>query len=165
MIAVFVAAITLGIRRVDIRGYFERQAEDLVEIVKVGVFVVFGSLLTLHELFGDGWSAVGIVLMTLLVAGPVAVFAALAGTNTDMTTRAFMSWFGPKGVGTMTFSLLVLGEQITAGLGIFNLAALVVFCSVIVHGLSDTPGVDWIARRSERPPRTPAAISGGARGP
>ncbi len=150
LIAVYVAAITLGIRRGDIRAYFERQAEDLVEIVKLGIFVVFGSLLTLHGLFSDGWAAVAIVAMALLVARPVAVFAALAGTRTDMATRAFMSWFGPKGVATMTFSLLVLGDEIRAGTRIFNIAALAVFCSIIAHGLTDTPGANWIAARAER---------------
>ena len=149
LIAVFVAAITLGIRRPDIRVYFERQALDLVEIVKLGIFVVFGSLLTLHGLFGDGWAALAIVVITLLVARPVAVFTALTGTATNTATKAFMSWFGPKGVATMTFSLLVLSDQISAGARIFNIAALVVFCSVIVHGLTDTPGAEWIARRSE----------------
>lgn len=149
LIAVYVAAITLGIRRPDIRAYFERQAEDIVEIVKLGIFVVFGSLLTLHGLFGDGWAAVGVVAITLLVARPVAVFTALAGTATGTATRAFMSWFGPKGVATMTFSLLILSERITAGSRIFNLAALAVFCSIIVHGLTDTPGVEWIARRAQ----------------
>ncbi len=151
LIAVYVAAITLGIRRPDIGTYFEKQAEDLVEIVKLGIFVVFGSLLTLHGLFGDGWAAVGIVALALLVARPVAVFAALLGTGTDAATRAFMAWFGPKGVATMTFSLLVLSQQIMSGARIFNIAALAVFCSIIAHGLSDKPGVDWIAQRSERP--------------
>jgi sodium/hydrogen antiporter len=157
LIAVFVAAIMLGLRRTDIRGYFERQAEDLVEIVKLGIFVVFGSLLTLHGLFGDGWAAVALAVIVLLVARPVAVFAALAGTSTDIAVRAFMAWFGPRGASTMTFSLLVVGEGIAAGKRIFNLAALVVFCSVIAHGLTDTPGVDWIARRSEQP-RSQTAI-------
>jgi NhaP-type Na+/H+ or K+/H+ antiporter len=150
LIAVYIAAITLGIRRPDIRNYFERQSADLVEIVKLGIFVVFGSLLTLDGLFADGWSAVGIVAITLLVARPVAVFVALAGTATDAATRGFMAWFGPKGVATMTFSLLVLSDRISAGNRIFNLAALVVFCSVIAHGVSDTWGAEWIARRSER---------------
>ncbi|MDQ6606009.1 MAG: hypothetical protein M3Z06_05595, partial [Actinomycetota bacterium] len=36
LIAVFVAAISLGIRRPDLRGYFERQAAGLVELVKLG---------------------------------------------------------------------------------------------------------------------------------
>jgi sodium/hydrogen antiporter len=148
LIAVYVAAIVLGIRRPDIRGHFERQAADLVEIVKLGIFVVFGSLLTLHGLFGSGWAAVGVVAITLLVARPVAVFAALAGTATDTATRAFMSWFGPKGVATMTFSLLVLSQRISAGSTIFNLAALTVFCSILAHGLTDTAGANWIAGES-----------------
>jgi NhaP-type Na+/H+ or K+/H+ antiporter len=149
LIAVYVGAITLGIRRADIRRYFEHQAEDLVEIVKLGIFVVFGSLLTLHGLFGDGWAAVGIAVITLVVARPVAVFAALAGTRVDTATKAFMSWFGPKGVATMTFSLLVLSDQIVSGTRIFNLAALVVFCSIIAHGVTDSGGAAWIARRAE----------------
>ena len=127
-------------------------AEGPVEIVKLGIFVVFGSLLTLHGLFYDGWAAVGIVVVTLLIARPVAVFSALAGTKTDTATKAFMAWFGPKGVATMTFSLLVLSDQISAGTRIFNLAALVVFCSIIAHGMSDTPGAEWLARRAERSP-------------
>lgn len=165
LIAVFVGAITLGIKRPDLRHYFERQAADLVEIVKLGIFVVFGSLLTLHGLFGDGWAAVAIVLITLFVARPLAVFAALAGTRLDVASKAFMSWFGPKGVATMTFSLLVLSENVTAGPRIYNLAALVVFCSIIVHGLTDYPGAEWIARRSEHPrPVKGAAVKVGATG-
>ena len=86
LIAVYVAAIVLGIRRPDIRSYFQQQAADLVEIVKIGVFVVFGSLLTLHGLFGDGWAAVGIVAIALLVARPLGVFTALLGTATDFVS-------------------------------------------------------------------------------
>jgi NhaP-type Na+/H+ or K+/H+ antiporter len=148
LIAVFVAAITLGLRRPDVRECFEDQAETVVEIVKLGVFVVFGSLLTGHGLLGDGWGAVGVVVVTLFVARPVAVFVALARTSTSTAAKAFMSWFGPKGVATMTFALLVLTDQITARVEIFNLAALVVFVSAVLHGVTDTPGVDWIAKRA-----------------
>ncbi|HEX3691569.1 MAG TPA: sodium:proton antiporter [Solirubrobacteraceae bacterium] len=150
LIAVYVGAIVLGIRRPDVRRYFERQAADLVELVKLGIFVVFGALLTFHGLFGSGWAGIGVVALTLLVARPVAVFAALAGTDTDTPTRAFMSWFGPKGVATMTFSLLVLSQRISAGATIFNLAALTVFCSILAHGATDTAGAEWLARRAER---------------
>jgi NhaP-type Na+/H+ or K+/H+ antiporter len=150
VIAVFVCAIVLGVRRPDIRHYFEARSDDIIEIVKLGVFVVFGSLLTLDGLFGDGWAAVAIVLVTLLVARTVAVWIALAGTGVDRAEKGFMAWFGPKGVATMTFSLLVLNERIPAGDRIFNLAALVVLCSVVVHGVSDTPGAEWIGRRAER---------------
>lgn len=148
-IAVFVCAIVLGILRADIRECFERRSEDIIEVVKLGIFVVFGSLLTFGGLFGDGWAAVGVVAFTLLVARPVAVFTALAGTRVDTATKAFMAWFGPKGVATMTFALLVLAEGIPEGERIFNIAALVVFCSIVLHGLTDTPGANWIARRAD----------------
>jgi NhaP-type Na+/H+ or K+/H+ antiporter len=62
-----------------------------------------------------------------------------------------MAWFGPKGVATMTFSLLILSREIPGNDRIFNLAALAVFTSILVHGLSDSPGVDWIARRGSAP--------------
>jgi len=149
LIAVFVCAIVFGIRRPDIACVFEDRAQDIVEIVKLGIFVVFGSLLTLDGLFGEGLAAVAIVLVTLLVARPVAVWIALAGTGSDRYATAFMGWFGPKGVATMTFALLVLGAGLHASGTLFNLAALVVVVSTVVHGLTDTPGVDWIARRSE----------------
>jgi NhaP-type Na+/H+ or K+/H+ antiporter len=150
LIAVYVAAITLGIQRPDIRAYFARRAEEIVEVVKLGIFVVFGSLLTLHGLFTDGWAAVGIVAITLLIARPVSIFIALAGTRIETATKAFMAWFGPKGVATMTFSLLILSGRIAGRERVFDIAALTVFCSIIAHGLTDTPGAEWLARRSER---------------
>ena len=149
-IAVFVCAIVLGIRRPDIRVCFEKRSEDIIELVKLGVFVVFGGLLTLDGLFAEGFAAVALVVFLLLVARPVAVFVSLAGTGIDTATKGFMSWFGPKGVATMTFSLLVLAEGLENGEKIFNLAALAVFVSIIVHGLTDTPGVSWITRRTQR---------------
>jgi NhaP-type Na+/H+ or K+/H+ antiporter len=149
LIAVFVCAITLGIRRPDIRESFESRSEDVIEIVKLGIFVVFGSLLTLHGLFQDGWAAVAIVAFTLVLARPVTVLVALVGTRTDLATRLFMGWFGPKGVATMTFSLLVLNEGIADGREIFNIAALAVFASILAHGLTDTPGANAIARHAE----------------
>jgi NhaP-type Na+/H+ or K+/H+ antiporter len=149
-IAVFVAAIVLGVRRPDLRLHFEQRADGIVEIVKLGIFVVFGSLLTLDALESNGWAALGVVAVTFLLARPLAVWIALAGTDTDRQTRLFMGWFGPKGVATMTFSLLVLDQHIAHGQQIFDLAALVVFCSIVVHGLTDTPGTNWIARHAER---------------
>src|SRR4051794_34748313 len=148
-IAVYVCAITLGIRRPDIRGYVEARADDIIEIVKLGIFLVFGSLLTLDGLFLDGWAAVAIAAITLLVARPAALAIALIGTGVSRAALAFMAWFGPKGVATMTFSLLVLGSGIPGAERIFDLAALVVLCSIVAHGLTDTPGSEWMARQAE----------------
>jgi len=159
-VAVFVCAMTLGIRRPDIRHSFEERADDVVEIVKLGVFVVFGSLLTLDGLTTDGFAALALVGVTLLLARPAAVLLALAGAGMPRAQVAFMAWFGPKGVATMAFSLLVLASTgVAAADRIFNLCAVVVLCSIVAHGLSDTPGVDWIARRSAREDGVPEEVA------
>jgi NhaP-type Na+/H+ or K+/H+ antiporter len=151
LIAVFVAAIALGIWRPDIRKCFEARSEDLIEVVKLAVFLVFGATIVLGALFGDGWAVVGIVAFTLLVARPVAVFVGLAGSGqVDTTEKAFMAWFGPKGVATMAFALLVLGSEVPEGERIANIAALAVLVSIIAHSLTDHPGAEWIARHNSR---------------
>ena len=101
------------------------------------IFTVFGSLLTIHGLFADGWAAVAVVIGTFLIARPAAIWIALAGTRLDWASKAFMSWFGPKGVATMTFSLLVLSRQVEAAPEIFDIAALAVLASILVHGAGE----------------------------
>ena len=150
LIACFVAAIVLGIRRPDIRACFEARSEDVIELVKLGIFVVFGALLTFDGLFGDGLAGIAIAAFTLLLARPVAVFVSLVRTDTDVGTRAFMGWFGPKGVATMAFSLLVLSQGIPEGGAIFDIASLAVLVSIIAHGVTDHAGANWIAERAER---------------
>ena len=147
-IAVFVAAIVAGVRRPDLRHAFGERSEELVEIVKLGIFAVFGSLLTVHGLFSSGWGGVAVVAGTFLLARPLAVWLSLAGTGLSRAAKAFMAWFGPKGVATMAFSLLVLSRGVEAGTKIFDIAALAVFFSIIAHGATETPGIEWIARRS-----------------
>ncbi len=157
-ISVFVCAIAFGIWRPDIRECFEVRAEDILEVVKLGVFLVFGAILTFDILFEDGWAAVAIAAFTLLVARPVALFTALAGSRqVDTAAKAFMAWFGPKGVATMTFALFVLGAAVPDAQRIAGIAALAVFISIIAHGLTDHPGAEWIARRAEREPEAARA--------
>jgi sodium/hydrogen antiporter len=151
LIAVFVAAIAFGIWRPDIAECFQSQSEDIVELVKLAVFLVFGAIVTLDGLSGDGWAAVGIVVVTLLVARPVAVFVALAGSRqVDTAEKAFIAWFGPKGVATMAFALFVLGSAAPEAERVFNIAADAVLVSIVAHGLTDHPASEWIARRAER---------------
>ena len=68
-----------------------------------------------------------------------------------------MSWFGPKGVATMTFALFVLGAAGPHAERITGIAALVVFVSIVAHGLTDHPGAEWMARRAERESEAAAA--------
>ena len=111
--ACYVCAITLGIRRPDIRGYFEQRAEDIVEIVKLGIFVVFGVAADLRRAvrrrLGGGRDRGRHAARRAAGRG---VHSRWPGTRPDTaTTRRSWPGSGPKGVATMTFSLLVLSER------------------------------------------------------
>ena len=96
-IAVFVAAIVVGNRRADLRRSFAEYGEEIVEVVKLGIFAVFGSLLTFDALFHDGWAALAVVAGTFLLARPVAIFAALAGTRVPLARQALHGLVRPQG--------------------------------------------------------------------
>ena len=152
LIATFVAAIALGIWRPDIRECFEERSEDLIEIVKLGVFLVFGATADLRPP----------VRRRLGRRGHRRVHAPGGAARLPCSPRspARARWTpreegvhgagsAPKGVATMTFALLVLGSGAAEGERIANIAALAVLASVIAHGLTDQPGSEWIGRRAE----------------
>jgi NhaP-type Na+/H+ or K+/H+ antiporter len=63
------------------------------------------------------------------------------------TYRAFIAWFGPKGVASMLFALFVLKSAVGERDLIFEVAAFVILASIVAHGLTDTVGARWIERR------------------
>ena len=137
--AVFVAAIAFGIWRPDIRDCFESRSEDVLEVVKLGVFLVFGAIFTLrHAVRGrlGGRGGRGVHAAGGAAGGRVRRAGRLAPASTR-PSKAFIAWFGPKGVATMTFALFVLGSSAPAAGRIVGIAALAVFVSIIAHGLTD----------------------------
>ena len=58
-----------------------------------------------------------------------------------------MAWFGPKGVASMLFALLVLSSTDPQRSLVFHIASLTVLASIAAHGLTDTVGANWLERR------------------
>ena len=151
LIAVFTGAIVLGAMREDIQETFAQRADDIVELVKLAIFVVFGATVTLSALFNWGWAAWAVLGVTFFIARPLGIGVALTGTDLTLKAKAFMAWFGPKGVATMSFSLYVLGH-LADSQEVVDIASLCVLFSIIAHGLTDVPGTNWIAKHG---PTTP----------
>jgi NhaP-type Na+/H+ or K+/H+ antiporter len=150
LIAVFVGSILFGIYRRDVNEAFEHMAKDIVELVKLAIFLFFGASLSLHILTGEGIGALMVVIIALVAARPLAILLSLIKTNLTLEEKLFMGWFGPKGIATIAFSLLVLANpNIEHREEIFHIAALAVVASIFAHGLSDSYGADWISKRKQ----------------
>jgi NhaP-type Na+/H+ or K+/H+ antiporter len=147
LIAAFVAGITLGVAEHQIPDNFIDFSENVTAIFQVVTFFVFGALIVATGFDSDIWPLLVFIPFALLVARPVAMMASLQGTGLPRPHKMFMAWFGPKGVASMLFALLVLDSVVGESELIFQVAAFVILVSILAHGLTDTVGASWIERR------------------
>ncbi len=150
LIAAFVAGITLGFFEHEITERFAIFSENVSTIFQVLTFFLFGAIIVATGFDGSVAALAAFILLALLVARPVAVMLSLAGTRLPRPQKAFIAWFGPKGVASMLFALLVLDEAVANGPLIFDVAAFMILASILAHGLTDTVGARWIERRMGR---------------
>ena len=148
-ITVYVAGIVMAGASEGDAAVFSRFSRDLGEVLKLGTFVIFGSLISFSLFMEDGARGLLFAAFVLFVARAAALLPALIGTRLDWPQRLFMSWFGPKGVACIAYSLLVLTMAVPEGEHIFHLTALVVFGSIIFHSASDTPLANWFGSRTK----------------
>lgn len=89
------------------------------------------------------WQVLVFALLSLTVVRMLPIYVALAGSGESNASKLFLGWFGPRGLASIVFAVIVLD----AGLPGAELMALVVACTVfislILHGLTANP----LARR------------------
>ena len=150
LIAAFVCGITLGVFEHEITERFIDFSENISAIFQVLTFFVFGAIIVATGYDGPIWALILFIPFALLIARTAAVMLSLAGTRLPGPQKAFIAWFGPKGVASMLFALLVLDRAVAHGSLVFDVAAFAILASILAHGLTDTVGARWIERRMER---------------
>ena len=148
LIAAFVCGIAMAASEREVPQGFVEFAENASTIFQVLTFFVFGALIVATGFDHSIPPLIAFVAFALLIARPVAVLLALLRTGLPRSERRFMAWFGPKGVASMLFALFVLKSGVDQGELIFDVAAIAIICSIVAHGLTDTVGARWLARRA-----------------
>jgi sodium/hydrogen antiporter len=150
LIAAFVAGIAMGAAEHEIPDAFVEFAENVSSISQVITFFIFGALIVATGYDGEIWRLAVFIVLALLLARPLAIFIAFVRSRLPGPQKAFIAWFGPKGVASMLFALFVLKSSVEQGELIFDVAAFTILCSIVAHGLTDTVGASWIERRMHR---------------
>lgn len=180
-IAAFVGGLTFGAVRHRATDHHEgggtggeaecedEEADMLDEagdVFSAVTFIVFGAVLLGPALGHLSWAVLGYAVLSLTVVRMVPVALSLIGTHPRGPTVAFVGWFGPRGLATIVFVILILeepGELPHEGL-LVTTAVITIALSVLAHGLSAAPLADRYAawfrrhpRREDQPaPGTPA---------
>jgi NhaP-type Na+/H+ or K+/H+ antiporter len=147
LIAAFVAGIALTVSRHEIPEAFAEFNESVSSIFQIAVFVIFGALVVTTGWDGSVARLIAFVGFALLVARPTAVMVSFIGVREPRSNKLFMAWFGPKGVASILFALLVLASSETQRSLIFDVASFTILTSILAHGLTDTVGASWLERR------------------
>ena len=153
-IAAFVAGMTF-------RLALGRDPEDLNELsdevgnVLSGItFLFFGAILLGPALGELSWELAVYALLSLTVVRMVPVAIAMLGSHARAPTLGFLGWFGPRGLASIVFAVIVIEESNLPHEDLIVLAIyLTVGLSVFAHGLSAAPLADRYARWYERHPR------------
>ncbi len=154
-VAAFVAGLAVGGLTQHTAGSgWGSYTEDTGQLLAALSFFVFGNLLVVAYAGQLTWRIAVCALLALVVARPLAVAVALLGSRLRLVTVAFIGWFGPRGLASVLFGLLVLEEQLPGGDELFGVITWTVLASIVLHGVTASFGARrygaWYAVNSQR---------------
>ena len=147
-IAAFVAGLAFGGVVKGACKFVYEFTESEGQLLAWIAFFLLGAALVPQAIMHLTWPMFALILLSLFVIRPLAIWISLSKTDAEPITKLFFGWFGPRGLATALFALLVL-EQIPHDLGedILNLAINAVWISALLHGMSAAPGAQWYGRK------------------
>ena len=147
----YIAAFTGGL----LFGYLAKEhthklvlaAEGTGETLALVTWMMFGIMVISPVLKFFTWEVVVYALLSLTVIRVVPIFLSLAGTGESVSRRLFLGWFGPRGLASIVFAIIVLDAEVPGA----ETMALVVICTVLMslvaHGVSANPLAKWLGRK------------------
>jgi NhaP-type Na+/H+ or K+/H+ antiporter len=149
-IAAFVAGVTFGQVAHEQCHDAADFAEDEGQLLTLLTFLVFGAALAgpaLTDAPQPQTAVYAVLSLTIVRMVPTAV--ALAGTGLTTTTRAFIGWFGPRGLASILFAVLILEEaDLPAQDDIIQIVTWTVLLSIMAHGASARPAAEAYGRHA-----------------
>ena len=149
-IACFVGGLLLSGLGARHKEELLRGAEHMGEALALMTWVIFGGIVVARMIDRLTWSALLYAVLSLTVIRMLPVFLCLIGTRTSVADRLFIGWFGPRGLATIVFAVLVLDEHLPGNDTIMLAAGWTVLLSIVAHGVTANPLVRRMAARPSK---------------
>ncbi len=147
-IAAFVSGLFFGNVVQGRCKFIYEFTESEGQLLTWGAFFLLGLALVPEALQHLTWQWLAIIALSLFVVRPLAIWISLIGTDAAPVTRIFFGWFGPRGLATALFALLVVSKIDHAyAEPVLLIAVNAVWISALLHGISAVPGARWYAGR------------------
>jgi sodium/hydrogen antiporter len=152
----FVAAFVAGLGFRAGTGRDDEEATELPELIgsilSLTVWGVFGAALLLDGLEGVDWRIAVYAVLSLTVVRMLPVAISMIGAGFSRPATLFIGWFGPRGLASVVFGLLIVEELPVDDPRVQTVVStivLTVLLSVIAHGISGRPLSAWMGRQAQ----------------
>ncbi|SFR48345.1 cation:proton antiporter [Litoreibacter janthinus] len=146
-IAAFVAGMVFGNTYKHEIHFIGEFMEGVGQLLTMFAFLVFGALLLPDGLKHMTWNAVVLAVLFLTVVRMLPIWLSLLGTGLALREKLFLGWFGPRGLASILFTLIMMDEFDFPGeQELLACVSMTVFLSIILHGISAAPLSKWIGR-------------------
>lgn len=136
-IAAFVAGLTFSNTLSQKCAYLFEFAESEGQILVLLTFFAFGCVMIPIAIPDIGALSVVYALLALSILRMLPVSLSLLGTGIRPATSVFLGWFGPRGLASVLFVLLILEEMDIAHKDtIFAVTIITVIFSILLHGMT-----------------------------
>jgi len=148
-IAAFTAGLSFGFVVGDRCKFILEFAESEGQLLTLLTFLVFGAIMLPELAHGLSWSVVVYAVLSLTVIRLLPVALSLLGTGVNPITTLFLAWFGPRGLASVLFALLILERMETPQAHTIMLVTIVtVTMSILAHGVSASPAAAFYGRHA-----------------
>ncbi|MGB0416045.1 MAG: cation:proton antiporter [Coraliomargarita sp.] len=123
------------------------ESECTGDLLSLITWVVFGACYV-----GQGFAFITVevvlfALLSLTVVRMLPVFVCLSGTGLSVGEKLFAGWFGPRGLASIVFAVIVLGAELPANDTLVACVICTVTLSILGHGLSANPLIKLLATK------------------
>ena len=149
-IAAFTGGILFGILAKDDTHKLVMPGEGIAESMAMLTWLIFGTAVIGQTARYFTWEMIVYAVLSLTVVRMVPIFLALAGTGESSSSKLFLGWFGPRGLASIVFAIIVLEENLPGSRYLAMVVTCTVGLSLVAHGITANPMARWIGRK-ERP--------------
>lgn len=144
-IAAFTGGLTFGLVMKHHVHDLVHAAEGLGETLALMTWLLFGAVVVGQSLEYFTWPMLIYAILSLTVIRMLPIFLSLAGTDEAPHSKLFLGWFGPRGLASIVFAIIVVNSEVQGARFLAMVVVLTVFLSLILHGISANPLARWIA--------------------
>ena len=151
----FIAAFVAGMAVSCFAGKIGEAVRDFGEaegqLLGLATFLLFGMVVLVPAVGKADALCYLYAVLSLTVIRMLPVAASLIGLQLHLPTKLFLGWFGPRGLASLIFGLLVIEEfSLPHEEKILTVVVLTVVFSIVAHGISAAPGANWYADYLQR---------------